>query len=116
MRAMKRVDGKWLTETPDNLSKWLWREDGEEAIVIDDDAKVHYCARVEDEAKFLSAWAKERRKNDKRTVSDFYTLDRLLAESEPPADVTTSAAWCAGAGLLCSERGTCAGVVAGDCK
>ncbi|WP_224962768.1 hypothetical protein [Geomonas subterranea] len=47
MRTMLKVDGKWVTEqAPDSaqdLSKWLWAHDGEEAVVADDQGGIYYC-------------------------------------------------------------------------
>ncbi|TSK07752.1 MAG: hypothetical protein FPO08_00105 [Geobacter sp.] len=47
MRTMLKVDGKWVTEqAPDSaqkLNKWIWANDGQEAVVADDQAEIYYC-------------------------------------------------------------------------
>jgi hypothetical protein len=79
-RAMKRENGKWTTEHPENLSAWLWRNDGLEAVVID--GSNYYCAHPDAADKFREAWAKEGRKNDKRVALSFGDLDRQLYAKE----------------------------------
>jgi len=86
MRAMRRVDGKWQTEGPADLSRWLWRQDGAEAVVIDDAAKVYYCSRPEDAVKYREAWQREGKQGDRRTAAMFIDLDRQLFEAEKAAE------------------------------
>lgn len=49
MRIMlKGADGKWSTEAaPEGaaeLLNWLYKQDGEDAVVADDQEEVYYCA------------------------------------------------------------------------
>lgn len=48
MRTMfKGPDGKWVTEaapeTAEELLKWLYKQDGKEAVVADDQKEIYYC-------------------------------------------------------------------------
>jgi hypothetical protein len=92
MRAMKRLDGKWVTEHPEDLSAWLWANNGLEAVVIDDSTKTYYCGRPDTVEQFREAWKKEAKKNDKRTALMFIEANPL---------------WCQHKALICSERQNC---------
>lgn len=109
MRAMRRIDGQWQTEHPDNLSSWLWAHDGEEAVVINDAAKVYYCGRPEMVQQYRDAWESERKVGDKRKAAMFVDLDRQLFAKETPMMPDQSPAWCQSGGCLCSEVISCAG-------
>lgn len=109
-RAMRRVDGQWQTEQPDNLSSWLWAHDGEEAVVVNDVGKIYYCGRPEMVEQYKAAWAKEGKRGDKRQASTFQDLDRQLFAAETPIMPDCSPAWCQSGGCLCSEVAVCNGI------
>lgn len=94
MRCMKNIDGVWQKENPVDLSRWLYRNDGEEAVVIDDATKTYYCGRPEMMETYKAAWAAEKKKGDTRKAAMFIDLDRQLFEQEPKEEVmnTTNAA------------------------
>ena len=83
MRCMRKdAGGKWLKEDPLDLTHWMWRNDGEEAAVVDDIASTYYCSRSEMMDTYRAAWEKERRGGDKRKAAMFIDLDRQLFEKE----------------------------------
>lgn len=83
MRAMIKVNDTWRKEHPENLLKWLWHNDGLEAVVVDDATKTYYCSLPDMATKYREAWATERRVGDKRTAAMFYDLGvRLFAEGK----------------------------------
>lgn len=82
MRAMRRIEGKWVTETPADLSKWLWTHDGGEAVVVDDATETYYCATEDQMHLYRRKWDEEGRKGDKRTAAMFIDLDRELYRKE----------------------------------
>ena len=94
MRCMKNVDGSWQKENPVDLSRWLYSNDGEDAVVVDDATKTYYCGRPEMVETYKAAWAAERKKGDNRKAAMFIDLDRQLFEQEPKEEVmnTTNAA------------------------
>lgn len=50
MRILLKVDGKWITAeaptSPEELSIWLWKHDGQDAVVADDDCGIYYCGET----------------------------------------------------------------------
>jgi hypothetical protein len=111
-RAMKRVNDQWQKVEPENLSRWLYANDGEEAVVIEDGqrgAKTYYCGRPEMMQQYRDAWESERKVGDKRTEAMFIDLDRQLFAKETPIMPDQSPAYCKGKGCLCSEIFSCSG-------
>jgi membrane-bound inhibitor of C-type lysozyme len=43
MRALRKIEGKWVTETPEDFLRWMWKHDGEDAVVIDDERQEYSC-------------------------------------------------------------------------
>lgn len=44
MRVMRKgEDGKWSTEEPEDVMRWIWKWDGHDAVVVDDEAAAYYC-------------------------------------------------------------------------
>ena len=44
MRVMRKgEDGKWKKEAPDDILRWMWKCDGEDAVVVDDERKEYFC-------------------------------------------------------------------------
>jgi len=82
MRCLRREGKKWLKEDPPDLSRWMWRNDGEEAVVVDDATSTYCCSRPEMMDTYRAAWEKERRVGDKRKAAMFIDLDRQLFEKE----------------------------------
>lgn len=82
MRAIKRVNGTWQVEKPADLYLWMCRNDGDEAVVIDDQAGIFYCATEEAAQLYRERWAGERKYNDKRLAAMFYELAVKLWEEE----------------------------------
>lgn len=109
MRVMKRIDDKWQTVYPENLSRWLWQNQGTEAVVVDDAAKVYYCGCDALAGQYKEAWGKEKKRGDKRRVSTFLDLDRQLFAKETPITPDQSPAWCESEMCLCSEIVNCTG-------
>lgn len=75
LRAMIRVNGKWQVETPEDILQWMWKRDGEDALIIDDstEPKTYYTATEE----LLT----ECEKSGKQ-VAMFYGLGRKLWDEE----------------------------------
>lgn len=73
MRALVEKGGKWVAETPGDLSKWLRQHDGESAVVVDDATGTYYCGTVAHCEEY-----REKGKNSKM----FVDLDRQLFEQE----------------------------------
>lgn len=82
MRAMRKVSDKWTRETPENLSAWMWKNDGEEAVVVDDATHTYYCGTPSMLDTYREAWERERKPNDQRRAAMFITLDKLLFQQE----------------------------------
>jgi hypothetical protein len=103
MRYMTRDKKKWKeVPAPADPLKWLCQHDSVDidAMVIDNGPpKVYYVSH--------NALLAEVEKEGK-TAATFYDLSRILLASTS-ADVTTSAAWCAAVGKLCSEVKECGG-------
>jgi len=89
---MKNVGGSWQKENPVDLSRWLYRNDGEEAVVVDDATKTYYCGRPEMVETYKAAWAAERKKGDNRKAAMFIDLDRQLFEQESKEEVMSTEA------------------------
>lgn len=109
MRCMRKVNDKWQKEHPDNLSRWLWQHDGDEAVVIDDSTKSYYCGRAEMVTAYREAWESERKVGDKRRAATFMDLDRALFAKDTPLMPDQSPAWCESGGCACSEIFECSG-------
>jgi hypothetical protein len=71
LRAMIRENGKWQKELPEDLLRWMWKHDGEEALIIDDstEPKTYYVGNTE----LLKACQAEG-----KTAFGFYELSRKL--------------------------------------
>jgi hypothetical protein len=83
LRCMTKTEKGWQKETPDDVSRWLWRHDGTESVAIDDENSVYYCGLPSMLTTYREAWEREKRVGDKRRAAMFITLDKLLwAESE----------------------------------
>lgn len=80
MRCLIRIDGKWQTEHPDNLSRWMRTNDGAEAVVVD--GKKYYCGNESLMLRYRQQWEGERKVGDMRESLMFIVLDRILFESE----------------------------------
>jgi hypothetical protein len=78
MRYLRRTDGKWHKDTPPDPLRWLWDNDGGEAVAVDDATSTYYCARPEMMETYQAAWAKEGKKDDKRTAQMFIDLAPLV--------------------------------------
>lgn len=96
MQALKKVDGKWKEEKPEDLNKWIWANDGQEAVVKD--GPLTYCATEELKAAYEAKGKK---------AAMFIDLARKLHDERPQVDLSDSTAWCATYGLICSEREDC---------
>lgn len=105
MKATRKENGAWVVDKPDDLMKWAWKWDGEEAVIIDKENSTYYCAREEDEVKFREAWAAEGKRDNKRRALPFSAIP--LPVDCP--DHTQSVGWCEGKQFLCSEKATCKG-------
>jgi hypothetical protein len=104
---MIREGKKWRTDHPENLSAWLYTNDGAEAVVVCDATKTYYCGRPEMMQQYRDAWEKERKVGDKRKAAMFIDLDRQLFAKETPVMPDQSPAYCNSGGCLCSEVGSC---------
>ena len=82
MRAIRRVNNVWQAEKPADLYMWMCRNDGGEAVVIDDQAGVFYCATEEAAQLYRVRWALERKYNDQRRAAMFYELAVKLWDEE----------------------------------
>ena len=78
MRAMRKNDGKWVTEAPPELIKWLWANDGGEAVVVDDATQTYYCATEDQMHLYRQKWAEEKRSVDNRKAAMFFDLGQKL--------------------------------------
>jgi hypothetical protein len=85
LRCMTKTEKGWQKETPDDISRWMWRNDGKEAVVIDDASKTYYCGLPSMLTTYREAWHRERKPNDQRRAGMFYALDLKLWESEQNA-------------------------------
>lgn len=109
MRCLIKIDGQWQKEHPDNLSRWMWQHDGEEAVVIDDSINAFFCGKPEMVDNYRAKWDAERKVGYKRRAAMFSELDRALFAKETPIMPDQSPAWCQGEGCLCSEIFQCSG-------
>ena len=109
MRAMTKVDGRWLRQTPSDLYLWLCSNDGEDAVVIDDASKTYYCSRIEMLDSYRDAWAKEGKAKDERKAAMFSGLCFRLFSDDVVGPSDKSAVWCGSEGVLCSEVADCGG-------
>jgi hypothetical protein len=116
MRCLVKKENGWEREHPTNPSKWLWANDGGEAVVVDDATKTYYCARPEMMETYRELWDKESKKGDKRVSSMFVDLDQKLFAGETPVMPNQSAAWCKQEVKLCSEVDVCGGTIVGSCR
>ena len=78
MRAIRRFDGKWQVDAPSDLMRWMWKYDGEEAVIIDDATKTYYCATEAAAQAYREKWAAEFKRDDPRTAAMFDDLGRRL--------------------------------------
>lgn len=76
MRIMLKVDGKWADSeapaSPEDLSSWMWKHDGEDAVVADDEKGIYYCGNE----KLLQAY-----RSKGKTAELFPVLDARLRTS-----------------------------------
>jgi len=77
-RCMRKENGKWVKESPPNISAWMWANDGAEAVVIDDRTATYYVGLPVMMDNYREAWAKEKLRNDPRKTAMFSALDRNL--------------------------------------
>ena len=82
MRCMIRVNGKWKKEDPQDLSKWIWANDGEDAVVVDDETTTYYCGNTGMMETYQAAWMKENKPDDPRKAAMFIDLDKILFSQE----------------------------------
>jgi hypothetical protein len=107
MRFSVNDGGKWKKEIPCDVARWLWRNDGLDAVAIDDDTNTYYCGTLALIETYQTKWAAEGKKNDKRQALPFRDVP-------PDAEGISycygdSAVWCETEQVLCSEKATCAG-------
>lgn len=91
MRALVEKGGNWVTEKPDDLTRWMWRYDGESAVVVDDATKTYYCG--------TEAICQEYRKKGKRAEMFSALARQLLIPAvtdgrKQPIYCATGDAWC----------------------
>ena len=82
MRAIRRVNDAWQVEKPLDLYQWMCRYDGGEAVVIDGQAGVFYCATEEAAQLYRDRWLTERKYNDTRRATMFFELAVKLGKGE----------------------------------
>ena len=82
MRAIRRINNIWQVEKPADLYLWLCRNDGGEAVVIDDTDGVTYCSTEESAQLYRDRWLTERKYNDTRRAAMFFELAVRLGKEE----------------------------------
>jgi hypothetical protein len=85
LRCMTKTGQGWQKETPDDVSRWMWRHDGMESVCVDETnpaAKVYYCGIPSMLTTYREAWEREGKREDRRRAAEFITLDKLLFERE----------------------------------
>ena len=82
MRFAVKKGNKWVKETPEDVSRWLWQHDGQEAVAVDDENSVYYCSLPSMMESYREAWERENKPNDKRRAAMFIDLDQLLFAAE----------------------------------